>query len=81
LHTTAKVAALIAALGFVTMMLEQPRLTAAPSRSSATIAQSLEAGDDVAAPASLSASNSLPAYFPGQFAPPKGEAEPLPATF
>ena len=31
LNTTLKVAALVAALGFVTVMLEHPRLTAAPS--------------------------------------------------
>jgi hypothetical protein len=96
LNTTVKVAALVAALGFVTVMLEQPRLTASPSRSNATIEQSLQptdasgtamtraASELVAAGVSRlpeSASEHLPAYFPGQFAPPGGEIEAQPATF
>lgn len=96
LNTTVKVAALIAVLGFVTVMLEQPRLTASPSRSSASIEQSLQSTDSGGAPMTrsvsgpvasgesrlpASASEYLPAYFPGQFAPPSGEVEAQPATF
>jgi hypothetical protein len=41
LHTPIKIAALIAALAFVTVVLEQPRLTASPSRPRATAEQRL----------------------------------------
>ena len=66
LNTTVKVAALVAALGFVTVMLEQPRLTASPSL------YSTDAG---------AALMTVPTYFPSQFAPPRGETEPQPTTF
>ena len=66
LNTTVKVAALIVALGFVTLMLEQPRLTASPTMPSST--------DAGAALMNVT-------YFPSQFAPPSGEIEPQPATF
>ena len=66
LNTTVKVAALVAALGFVTVMLEHPRLTAAPSMPTST--------DAGAALMNVT-------YFPSQFAPPRGEIEPQPATF
>jgi hypothetical protein len=94
LQTTAKVAALIAALGFVTAMLEQPRLTASPSRASVTVEDSLQtAGRGTAAgtvseatatgetPLPASASGHLPAYFPGQFSLPDRAIEPQPIGF
>ncbi len=88
-----KVAALIAALGFVTVMLEQPLLTASPR---ASVEQSLYQTDaggpamtrSVSEPAAsgesllpASASEYLPAYFSGRFDPPSGEVEALPPTF
>jgi hypothetical protein len=66
LNTTLKVAALVAALGFVTVMLEHPRLTASPSMPTST--------DAGAALMNVT-------YFPSQFAPPSGEIEPQPTTF
>ena len=66
--TTIKVAALIAALGFVTVMLEQPRLTASPSHPATSLVQP---------PSSEDAAT----YFPGRFAAPTGEIEPHPPTF
>jgi hypothetical protein len=91
LHTAAKVTALIAALGFVTLMLEHPRLTAAPSHPRATIEQNLEAIDSgeasmtrfEARPAGplesrlpLSASENPPADFSWRSVLPSGEIEP-----
>ncbi len=96
LSASIKVAALIAALGFVTVMLEQPQLTASPSSPRTSIEQSLYPTDAGGAPMTrsmsepaasgksrlpASASEYLPAYFPGQFAPPGGGVEPQPATF
>jgi hypothetical protein len=96
LLASVKVAALLAALGFVTVILEQPRLTASPSKPGTSIEQSLYRTDPGGAPMSRSApeaaasaepslpastSDHLPAYFPGQFAPPGGEVEPQPPTF
>ena len=96
LNASVKVAALIAALGFVTVMLEQPRLIASPSTPSTSIEQSLYSTDaggatmtrSMSEPAAsgesrlpASASEYLPAYFPSQFAPPGGEVESQPATF
>lgn len=93
LNTTLKVAALIAALGLVTMMLERPRLTAAPTRSveqslyqtgpsetsaSRSMSEPAVAG---ATPLPESASEYLPAYFPRLFAPPGGEVEAQPPSF
>jgi len=91
LNTTLKFAALIAALGLVTAMLEQPRLTAAPTR---PVEQSLyQAGAagtpaprSMSEPASpgaspLPASEYGPAYFPRLFAPPVGEVEAQPPSF
>jgi hypothetical protein len=91
LHTAAKVTALIAALGFVTLMLEHPRLTAAPSHPRATIEQNLEAIDSGEAPMagfearpagalesrlpSLASENS-PADFSWRSVLPSGEVEP-----
>ena len=93
LLASVKVAALLAALGFVTVILEQPGLTASPT-SSRTSLEQLHPTDAGSAPMSrsmsepeaseksqLPASEPLPAYFPGQFAPPAGEIEPLPPTF
>lgn len=85
LLTSVKIAALLAALGFVTVMLEQPRLIASPSNP-ATSEQSPYRTDAAGAPMSRSmseraAAESLPAYFPGQFAPPGGEVEPQRPTF
>jgi hypothetical protein len=96
LLASVKVAALIAALGFVTVMLEQPRLTASPSTPGTSVEQGPHRTDAGGAPMSRSApepatpgesglpastSEHLPAYFPGQFAPPGGEVEPQPPTF
>jgi hypothetical protein len=89
-----KVAALLAALGFITVMLEQPGLIASPSHPKTSIEQSMFPTDSGSAvmtrsvpePAAsvesgLPASESLPTYFPGRFAPPSGEVESLPPTF
>jgi hypothetical protein len=72
-------------------MLEQPRLTASPSNPRTSLEQlypSNAGGAPMAmsepaasAESRLPASESLPAYFPGQFAPPAGEVEPQPPTF
>ena len=93
LLASVKVAALLAALGFITVILEQPGLTASPTSSRASLEQ-LYSADAGGAPMTRSlsepaaseksqspASEPLPAYFPGQFAPPGGEVEPLPPTF
>jgi hypothetical protein len=93
LLASVKVAALLAALGFVTVILEQPGLTASPTSSRASLEQ-LYPTDAGGAPmtrslseptasekSQLPASEPLPTYFPGQFAPPGGEVEPLPPTF
>jgi hypothetical protein len=93
LLASVKVAALLAALGFVTVILEQPGLTASPT-SSRTSLEQLYPTNGGSAPMSRSMSEPaaseksqlpvaepLPAYFPGQFAPPAGEVEPLPPTF
>ena len=94
LLASVKVAALLAALGFVTVMLEQPRLTASPSNPATSVEQSPYRTDAGGAPmirsmseraalgeSRLPASESLPAYLPGQFAPPGGEVEPQPPPF
>ena len=84
LLASVKVAALLAALGFVTVVLEQPRLTASPT-SPRTSLEQLYPTDAGGAPMTRSvsepASEHLPTYFPGQFAPPGGEVEPQPPTF
>jgi len=95
LLASVKIAALLAALGFVTVVLEQPRLIASPT-SPRTSLEQLYPTDAGGAPMTrsmserapsgesrlpASASESLPAYFPGQFAPPGGEVEPQPPTF
>jgi hypothetical protein len=85
LLASVKVAALLAALGFVTVVLEQPRLTASPT-SPRTSVEQLYPTDAGAAPTTRSmsepaASEHLPAYFPSQFPPPGGEVEPQPPTF
>jgi hypothetical protein len=86
-----KVAALLAALGFVTLILEQPRLTASPTGPRTSPEQLTDARGApmtrsmseraASAKAQLPASEHLPAYFPSQFAPPGGEVEPQPPTF
>ena len=94
LLASVKVAALLAALGFITVMLEQPGLIASPSHPKTSIEQSMYPTDSGGAgmarsmsePAAsvelrLPASESLPTYFPGRFAPPSGEVESLPPTF
>ena len=84
LSTVAKVAALTAALGFVTVMLERPQLASSPRRSSSTVEQSIQATDAAAAPSRFAsdevptsgpATKHLPAYFPGQFPLPDGTIE------
>ena len=65
---TIKVAALIAALGFVTVMLEQPRLTASPSQPETSLVQPPSSEDTAT-------------YLPGRFPAPGGEMEPHPPTF
>ena len=94
LLASVKVAALLAALGFITVILEQPGLIASPSNSRPSIGQSMYPTDSsgavmtrsVSEPAAsvesrLPAADDLPTYFPGRFAPPGGEVEPLPPTF
>ena len=94
LNTAIKVAALLAALAFVTVVLEQPHLTASPKQPRATVEQSYYSAPDqppAAAMAELaktgetrlpgSASEYPPSYFPGQFAPPRGEVEAQPPSF
>jgi hypothetical protein len=90
LLASVKIAAVVAVLGFVTVVLEQPRLTASPSNPETSVQQSPYGTDAGAAALSepatrggsrLPASESLPVYFPSQFAPPRGEVEPQPATF
>ena len=90
ISTMAKVAALIAALGFVTLMLERPQLTASPRRASATMEQSIQmqrcrrsAGRFTSdeSQSSTTAQQPLPAYFPGQFSLPDGTIEQQPTGF
>jgi hypothetical protein len=94
LLSSVKVAALLAALGFITVMLEQPGLIASPSNTRTSIGQSMYPTDSggavmtrsVSEPAAsvesrLPAADDLPTYFPGRFASPGGEVEPLPPTF
>ena len=94
LNTSIKVAALVAALAFVTVVLEQPRLTAASNHPQATAEQSLypaqgRAATDLATEKAAtaesrlppSASEYLPAYFPSQFAAPGGPVDTQPPTF
>ncbi|MDQ6922530.1 MAG: hypothetical protein M3Z74_00050 [Pseudomonadota bacterium] len=93
LLASVKVAALLAALGFITVILEQPGLIASPSNSRTSIEQSMYQADSggavatrsVAEPAAsesrLPTPDDLPTYFPGRFAPPAGEVELLPPTF
>jgi len=69
--TTIKVTALIAALGFVTVMLEQPRLTASPSHPRTS----------EAAPLPAPSPDSAATYFPSRFPAPGGEVASLPPTF
>ena len=94
LLSSVKVAALLAALGFITVILEQPGLIASPSNSRTSIEQSMYPTDSggaamtrsVPEPAAsvvsrLPAADSQPEYFPGRFAPPGGQVESLPPTF
>jgi hypothetical protein len=94
LLASVKVAALLAALGFITVMLEQPGLIASPGKSRTSIEQGMYPTDSggaattrsVPEPAAsveprLPAADYLPTYFPGRFAPPGGEVESLPPTF
>jgi hypothetical protein len=89
LSTIAKVAALVAALGAVTVMLERSQLTASPRRSSATVEQSIQATDAVGASSRLVSDETLtgtprehlPVYFPGQFSLPDGTIDPQPTGF
>ena len=86
-----KLAAVVAALGFAVLMIEQPRLAAAPSaaRGNDTSLYVTDAGGSPvlsrpAEPAATSDSKLSPTtseYFPSRFAPPSGEIEPLPPTF
>jgi hypothetical protein len=85
--TTIKVTALIAALGFVTVMLEQPRLTASPSQTRTSLEQRMVPTNSAEAP--LNGSKPLPApssdneasYFPSRFPAPGGEVASQPPTF
>jgi hypothetical protein len=93
LNTSIKVAALFSALAFVTVVLEQPRLTAAPNHPRASTEQGpYQASERVpadvatasAATTALSVpkpSESLPTFFPGQFAAPSGPVDTQPPTF
>ena len=93
LLASVKVAALLAALGFITVILEQPGLIASPGNSRTAIEQSMYPTDSGAAvmtrsmsePAAsvesrLPAADDLPTYFPRRFAAPGGEVESLPPT-
>jgi hypothetical protein len=71
LLTTIKVTALIAALGFVTVMLEQPRLTASPSHPRTS----------EAAPLPAQSTDNAATYFPSLFPAPGGQAASEPPTF
>ncbi len=93
LSNVIKVASLLAALAFVTVVLEQPRLTASPSHPRATAEQGTRSALSQAATGERSdaamrgdattkaASESLPEYFPGQFAQPGGTVDQHPASF
>jgi hypothetical protein len=84
LLASVKVAALLAALGFVTVVLEQPRLTASPTGPRTSLEQLYPtdaAGASMTRRVSEPVSEHLPAYFPSQFAPPSGEVEQQPPTF
>jgi hypothetical protein len=93
LLATVKVAALLAALGFITVILEQPGLIASPSNSRTSIEQSMYPTDSGGAVTTRSVSEpaasvesrlpaaDAPTYFPRRFAPPGGEVESLPPTF
>ena len=90
-----KLAAVVAALGFAVLAIEQPRLAAAPSaaRGNDMSLYMTDAGGSPvlsppAEPAATSdsklpptASEYLPAYFPSRFAPPSGDIEPVPPPF
>ena len=94
LLASVKVAALLAALGFITVILEQPGLIASPSHSRMSIEQSMYPTDSVGAvmtrpvsePAAsvesrLQVADDLPTYFPRRFAAPGGEVDSLPPTY
>jgi hypothetical protein len=94
LLASVKVAALLAALGFITVILEQPGLIASPSHPKTSIEQSMSPTDSGGAgstrtmsePAAsvesrLPAADYQPTYIPRRFAPPGGEVESLPPTF
>jgi hypothetical protein len=96
LLVSVKVAGLLAALGLVTLVLEQPGLTASPTSPRTSLQESQYPTDAGAAPMGLSASEpaasgesllrasaseQLPTYFPSQFAAPGGEVEAQPPTF
>lgn len=94
LNTAIKAAALVAALAFVTVVLEEPRLTASPKQPRETAERSLNAGRDQAKGAATaeperagesmaraSASEQSSLFIPGQLGPPRGEVEAQPPSF
>ena len=90
-----KLAAVVAAVGFAVLALEQPRLGAAPTGArgndtslymtdaggSPVLSRPAESAANADSKLSPTTSEYLPAYFPSRFAPPSGDIEPLPPTF
>jgi hypothetical protein len=86
-----KLAAVVAALGFAVLALEQPHLGATTSvaRGNDSSLYMTDAGgspvlsrpSEPAATSDTKLSPTTSEYFPSRFAPPSGEIEPLPPTF
>jgi len=70
LVTSLKIGAFITVLGWMALAVEAQQLVAAPNDTTTTAQSTVPV-------VSLSAVD----YFPARFPAPKGEAEPLPATF
>jgi len=85
LNKAIKVTALIAALGFATVVVERPMFTAsAGSSAEQSLYWSDLGGAAMANPLSEPAASTesrSPTYFPSQFAAPSGEVESQPPTF
>jgi hypothetical protein len=87
LLTAIKVTALVAALGFVTVMLEEPRLTASPRHTSTSLEQRTNPTASVAEPVSGFRTSPAQSMYPtgsgeaplNAWAEPSLSASPLPA--
>jgi hypothetical protein len=66
--TTIKVTALIAALGFVTVMLEQPRLTASPSHPGTSLEHRTHGANAADARLTISKASPGPSLYPTESA-------------